>query len=281
MNTPFRFPEFAYCWFSNEEKLSTNDDDKWAFYRGLELLVTQNAAAWILYQLLGDVQGEHVNSFLFQSMTVLKKHMGSSWVDKKFELYSDQEGVTSKPQLNDALKSLGTSFETPPPRIFIPIDTARPVINELFYGDFIKSSSTIETLHQQLKDLTVSGSVELFQFLQMMLKSYLVHMQKQFTLIRLMFETSSSGSLTDFYNEAKIMEPSVSSDGIIGFRELYKILKTLWPNMSMMEAVLVYKESFDAMYPPTEWGKPSPDGISFESFLIAADRRSLFSRMRS
>lgn len=278
-SSPFGFSEFAYCWLSGEDTLWNNDEDKWAFYNGIKLLSVEDPAGWIVYQLMDGMQGEHFASFLFRSMNVLKKLEASLW-NSKLSYYSREEAVASMVKLEASLNSREQSLESPPIHISIPIETAHAAINELFYGDCIRSSSTVEDLQQQLKTLITEGHIGLFCFTQIVMKAYVNHMQKQFTLIRLMFETSSSGALTEYYNESK-MDPHLHDDDIVGFRELYKILKTLWPRISMKESTLIYREAFDVEYPRLDWGRPSPDGVSFESFLIAADRRCLFTRMRS
>lgn len=279
-NSPFRFSQFAYCWFSDGENLCcNNDEDKWAFYHGLKLMSLEDAACWIAYQLMDEMQGEHFTSFLFQSISVLKKILGSLWEDH-FGFYSQKEAVAGRLLLEKNLISLGRSLESPSSQILIPTDVASTAINELFYGKRFKSSATVEQLHQQLNDSAANSSVDFFSFVEMIMKAYTVHMQKQFTLIRLMFESSSTGILTDYYDEPEEDSPE-SGDGLVGFRELHKILKTLWPKITLQESTLIYREAYDVMYPPSDWGRPSPNGISFGCFMIAADRRCLFSRIRS
>ncbi|KAL7513298.1 hypothetical protein ACHAXN_011120 [Cyclotella atomus] len=280
MNSPFRFPEFTYCWFSDgENHSSNNDEDKWAFYHGLKLMSLEDALCWIVYRLMDDVQGEHFTSFLFQALGVLKKHLGALW-EEQLGFCSQKETVSNMLMYEKRLQSLGCSLETPSSQISLSTEVARAAINELFYGERFKSSATVEDLHQQLKDVAVKSSIDFFSLVEMIMKAYTVHMQKQFTLIRLMFGTSSTGTLTDYYNEPKEDHPRSSSD-LIGFRELHKILKTLWPKITMQESTLIYREAYDVMYPQSDWGRPSPNGISFDSFMIAADHRSLFSQMRA
>jgi hypothetical protein len=281
-NAAFRFPEMAYCWFSDKEKLTRGDEEKWAFYYGYQALSTEDALGWIVYQLMDDIQGEHFAAFLFHTITVVRKHLGSSWEDI-LGLYHQTNSLDSRLKFEEMLTSIGSSLNDPPQVIWLSIEIARAANNELFYGDRIKSPAAVEELHQELKNLAVENAkkVEFFSFIQMIMKAYIMHMSKQFTLLRLMFETSSTGTLTDFYNEPPEDPPNDSDDSLIGFRELHKILKTLWPKMSMQETTLIYREAFDISYPQPHWGRPSPDGISFESFLVAADRRCLFSRMRA
>ena len=285
IDTAFSFPQLVYRWFSNEDKLAADDDEKWAFYHGLNLVSKEDPLGWIVHQLMDDAQGEHFTSFLFQSVNIVKNHMGSCW-DEQFGLYSKPESTSSKMKFEEVLHSHDQSFDEPGPvSIFcMSTESARAAINELFYGDFIKSPATVEELHQKLEGMTVDSNIDLFSFVQMIMKAYLTHMQKQFTLIRLMFETSCSGTLTDFYDDQVIEgndHPKEYGDSLVGFRELHKILKTLWPNkISLRESTSIYHEAFDVMYPQSQWGKPcSSDGISFESFCIAADRKCLFSNM--
>ncbi|KAL3794954.1 hypothetical protein HJC23_004331 [Cyclotella cryptica] len=284
-----RFPEMVYCWFSDEEQITNNDDnDKWAFYYGIKLLSNEEAEGWLLYQLLDDTQGEHFLSFSFRTMNVIKKHMGLSWEDQ-LGLYSRIDAVASKFKFQEAVKGLGRSLDEPVPSLseafWLPSERAHAALDDLFYSQLIKTPTEIEELHQNLNELTANLSppnVELFSFVQLAMKAYLAQMQKHFTLLRLMFDTSSNGTLTDFYEEPRDLPPSTEFDvnPIIGFPELQKIMKTLWPNLSMKEISIVYREAHDIMYPRSQWGKPTIDGISFESFVAAADRRCLFSQIR-
>jgi len=286
IDSAFSFPQLVYCWFSNEDKLAADDDEKWAFYHGLELISAEEPLGWIVHQLMDDVHGDHFTSFLFHTINVVRKH-SSCW-DEQLGLYSTPESTTSKMKFEENLKSHDQSFDesTTVSTFSISSESARAAINELFYGDFIKSSATVEDLHQKLQDMTSDDSnIDLFSLVEMIMKAYLAHMQKQFTLIRIMFETSCSGTLTDFYDEEVVVDnnhPKKYGDSLIGFRELHKILRTLWPNkISIRESTSIYYEAFDVMYPQSQWDRPcSSDGISFESFCIAADRTCLFSRMR-
>jgi hypothetical protein len=45
----------------------------------------------------------------------------------------------------------------------------------------------------------------------------------------------------------------------------------------MEETVMIFREAYDIMYPPTQWGKPAPDGIDFQCFIIAVERLSVLS----
>ena len=111
----------------------------------------------------------------------------------------------------------------------------------------------------------------------MIMKTYLSHKKKRVIFIRLMFETASKGVLTDFYDA---QESNSSNQGnLIRLPQLYQILQTIWKSVTLNETTLIYREAYDALYPPSQWSKPAPDGINFQSFLIAAERRSLFSRV--
>ena len=66
--------------------------------------------------------------------------------------------------------------------------------------------------------------------------------------------------------------------GLVSVPQLYQILKTVWKSTTFQETTQIYREAYDVMYPPSQWNKPAPDGIDFQSFTIAAERYSLFSR---
>ena len=181
----------------------------------------------------------------------------------------------------------------------MPAEFCKETVYQLFYSDKIKSSEYAEELSNRVQELAFDGersdaseeqavksqedtdadaSMSLFAFLQMIMEKYVAHKKKQVTLIRLMFDTASKGVLTVFY-DAPDNSNQTYKEGLISVTHLYQILKTVWNSVTMQETTLIYREAYDALYPPSQWSSPAPDGINFESFLIAAEQRSLFSRV--
>lgn len=289
------FPEHAYAWFSNEEdflprdekgveRLAKEDEDRWAFYHGVKGLSNCDSLGWIVYQLLDDLHGEDFFSFFSDAMDMIQKEMGQS-----FDQFS--ENSVAKAEFEDKY-------------IWVLTTTSHEIIYRLFYGDWIKSSAYTEALTTEvdenamdmpnstlpvlqteatLKDI-YSPCIELYSFVQMLLKMYLKHMVKQMIQIRLMIDTSSTCELTDYYNVPTAnqcdKENALMKGQSASFVDFCKIIKSLWPTVSLKEMTLLYRESYDATYPPSQWNKPAPKGISFDGFMVAAERRCFFSRAR-
>eukprot|EP00970_Alexandrium_tamarense_P008750 scaffold1693_cov263-Alexandrium_tamarense.AAC.4 len=291
----FYFPEHVYCWFSDEANstMTTEDEDRWAFYQGIKGLAISDAEGWIMYQMLNDMQGEHFTSFLFHTLKTIKSQMESSWTDQVGVVFSHAEGLQSMSVLQERFKSLGQSLENDNYlcgiNLWISLDSAHDSLRVLFYSDRIKSSATTKALSKRATEMTVDVKgepcIDVFSLVQIIMKEYIVHMQKQTTLLRIMFETGSTGNLTDVYDtpgEVDINEEiEIDTEYIVSFQQFVKIIKTIWPTLMLKEVALLYREAYDMMYPTSQWNQPAPDGISFASFMSAADKRCLFSRVRA
>ena len=64
---------------------------------------------------------------------------------------------------------------------------------------------------------------------------------------------------------------------VVNVPQLHSILKTIWP-IALKDISQIYRESYDVMYPLSQWKNPAPSGINFQSFLVAAERRGWFSK---
>ncbi|KAL3764459.1 hypothetical protein ACHAW5_000123 [Stephanodiscus triporus] len=306
-----RFPEHVYCWFADDGNDRTADEDRWAFYHGLKI-ESSTPEYWLAQCLLDDMQGEDFASFLANSIDIIHKQTGKSWGQLFGEVSSCDKarGIRSKSQLMDgicqgcqgdcqlddhnAFDQICTANN-----IWIPVEIAQVIAHQLFHSDWITSSKYVEELSIKVTEtamdiessslfeakevvsphepvVAVKASIDSFAFLQLIMKTHLSRRKKQVTLIGLMFETASHGVLTDFYGANKINHPGYK-DNLIGVPQLYAILNTIW-KLTLEEVTLVFREAYDALYPPSQWNKPAPDGINFQSFLVAADRLALFSR---
>ena len=294
-----RFPEFVYCYFADNNDEKAADEDRWAFYHGLKLSSDHNPESWIVYTLLDDNNVEDVLLFVLQAMKATKNQLGKSWEYQFGEVFSCEQDTNSISELINAMKEHGYSLDSNhsciSSNVWISVQISKEISYQLFYNDRIKSSKFVDEISSKLaemamdiensllfgelqNDSSTTSCVDLFAFLQVVMKTYVSHKNKQLTLIRLMFETASKGVLTDFYNVQDNSSTSCYAEGLISVPQLHQILKTLWKSTTLEETVMIYREAYDILYPPSQYCKPAPDGINFQSFLIAAERYSLFSR---
>lgn len=216
-------------------------------------------------------------------METIRKQMGKSW---ELQFGDSGKAFCSRSQLIES----SCAAEN----IWIPVDISTELIYQLFYSDRIKSSEYVEELSRNVNEVTVdvetsllwqdesegtTQSVDLFMFLQMVMKTYRSHRKKQNTLIRLMFDTASKGVLTDFYNAPESINTQCNQEGMISLPQLFQIVQTLWPSTTLQETAQIYRDAYDVLYPPSQWNRPAPGGIDFKGFLVAAERHHLFSRM--
>ncbi|KAL7536903.1 hypothetical protein ACHAXR_012116 [Thalassiosira sp. AJA248-18] len=296
------FPEHVYCWFSSTDKEDqSSDEDSWAFFHGLKLSAGSNPECWLIYNLLDDMQGEDFFSYLASAMEKIQNLMGKSWELQFGEVITSTKAIESKSQLMDAFQQRGNCLEGDQTRenVWIPVEICAELTNTLFYSDQIKSSQYVDDVSNYVTEMatdiaksllwdvdilsstqdgtsTSTLSVDFFTYLQMVMKTYLSHRTKQVILIRLKFETASKAVLT-VCNDAQDDNTS-NHEGLININQLYQILKTTWPSISLKETAMIYREAYEALYPPSRWNKPAPHGINFQSFLVAAKRLSLFIR---
>lgn len=281
-----RFPEHVYCWFADGNDDLSADDNRWAFYHGLKSLIDIDPEYWLMYNLLDGMQGEGFASFVVTTFEAIQKQTGTSLNERFGTEFSCTQAIASKSQLMNAFCDSVCGFDDDEDvgdgqtcMATIPLDTANKIQHELFEG----LSTTVTELmakDNRTSDLrsneVESSSNDLFSFVQCMMKTYLSQRKKRTTLLRLMFETASQGVLTDSY-DAKGSN-SMSKRDLVSVSQLFEILKTLWKDVTLEETVMIFREAYDAMYPPPQWGKTAPDGINFECFLIAVERLNALSR---
>ena len=285
-SSTLRFPEFTYCWFEQEDSKSA-DADRWSFYHELKKSKDSNPESWLLFTLLDDLQGTDFLLFAVQALNAVRNLMDKSWLHQFGNIISTCGEVTElDEESND---------------VFLPVEISKEIAFQLFY-DKIKTSKLVDEVSNKVEEMVVdidnsvlwgeqvlpseldaepspmTESVDLFAFLQVVMKTYLSHKKKQVTLIRLMFDTAAKGVLTDFCDAQESSIDDDTGNGLVSVPQLHQILKTVWNSTTIQETTQIYREAYDAMYPPSQWNKPAPDGIDFQSFLIAAERYSLFSR---
>lgn len=318
--THLRVPEFIYCWLADTDQ-ATADKDRWAFYHGLKSSANSNPECWLLYNLLDDMQGTDFLLFVARAIKAMQQQVGKSW---HHQFGQTGETITSKLELMDAIKQYAYSLDDDSDEaassctssnVYLPTEISKEIAYQLFYSDEgIKSSMFVEEISTKVAEMatdiensvlwgknpglasqdetlatttttTTTLSVDFFAFLQVIMKTYLLHKKKTMTLIRLMFDTASAkgGVLTDFYDVQDSSINVLSSnmeqeEHLISVTQLYYILKTVWKSTTLEETTMLYRVAYDALYPPYQWHQSAPDGINFQSFLVAAERYSLFSR---
>ncbi len=267
-----RFPELVYCWFADCNDDRRADDDRWAFYHGLKSSVDVDPEYWLMYNLLDGMQGEGFVSFVATSFETIQKQTGKAIASKSQLMNTFCDSVFGFDD-NDDVDDGQTCMAT------IPIDTANKIQLVLFEG-LSTTVTEVMTKDYRTSDLrsneVESSSIDLFSFVQCMMKIYLSQRKKRTTLLRLMFETASQGVLTDSY-DAKGSN-AMSKRDLVSVSQLFEILNTIWKDVTLEETVMIFREAYDAMYPPTQWGKIAPDGINFQCFLIAVERLHALSR---
>ncbi|KAL3826238.1 hypothetical protein ACHAXA_006266 [Cyclostephanos tholiformis] len=288
-----RFPEHVYCWFADDDKGKTADQDRWAFYHGL-MLEDDDPERWLTRCLLDDTQGEDFSTFLAHLIRTVQDQTGKS-LD---ELFGKISKYNSRLHQCGSVLDCDDSFDQTctAENAWIPTSTAQAIVRQLFQSDWIDSSKFFQELfadvtqaanHSLLEagdgvasrhELVAAdeSSIGFFAFLQLIMKTHLSRRKKQLTLIELLFEKASKGVVDDFYDANKDDLPYYEAN-LISVRQLYDILKIIWPSMTLEDTTLVFREAYGALYPPSKWTKTAPTGINFQSFLIAAERLALFS----
>lgn len=298
-----RFPEHVYCWFADGDRDRSADEDRWAFYHGLKP-EDSDPEFWLTRCLLDDTQGEDFSSFLAHSIRTAHEQTGKSWD----QLFGNKS--TFESQLVDGISQGGCASEDHDAdvhqacranNVWITAETAQVIVCQLFQSDWIDSSKAFQELFAEatktatfIEDTSLleakvglasrhervaadKSSIDFFTFLQLIMKTHLSRRKKQVTLIGLMFEKASQGVVTDC--DANKRDHPCYEDNLIGVPQLYDIVKIIWPSMTLKDTTLVFRVAHDSMFLHSQWDKSilAPNGINFQSFLIAVERLGLFS----
>ncbi|KAL7468581.1 hypothetical protein ACHAXS_008809 [Conticribra weissflogii] len=285
------FPEHVYVWFDN-------DEDRWAFYYGLKKLSKCDSLAWIVYTLLDDKDGEeepgeHFFAFLSDAMDEIRNRMGLLWSNYISPWYFQNiHEVRKEAEITSSKEEYGDCFDQ---AFWLPLEIAKDSTNKLFGSGWIRSPSFVESLVEKLHELALdtpklnsegdvsTRGIELFSFMQLILKYYLTYMKKRTILIRSMINASFTRELTDVYpsestteqTEEIFMEKPKAS-----FPEFCTILKIVWPAVDLKEIAAMYRIACDVEYPRSQWNRAPPQGVSYCGFAVAAERRCFFTRLR-
>jgi len=251
-------PEHVYCWFVENHGITPNDEDIWSFYYGIRGLVAkQDAEACLHSQLLDDVNLDYAEFFV-DTLVLIRSLMDQSW---------------------HAQFDMGRGCQK---NIWIPTDLTKQVISHMF-SIWTDPTLSVEDISRKAEGLAlatrfeseeeketehVSSRVDLFAFLQLLMNVHVNQIKKQTTLLRVMFETVS-----------KDEDVCVDSERLVTMTQLHEILKTVHVSITLTETILLYRDASALLVAKTTSGY-APRGITFDSFLFAAKRRGLFTRIR-
>ena len=238
-------PEFVYCWFAENRSAKPDDEEVWSFFYGVQRLAAmQDAEACLHYHILNDVNLDFAQ-FLVDTLSSLKSLMDQAWL---------------------------TDFETEcQQHVWIPKDVANHVISHMFTSRTDPPLS-VEDLNRKVEVLAVEadepGRVDLFSFLQLLMKEHTRLIKKQTTLLRVSFDTARQDNGV-----------SVHTKTLVSMRDLHQILEAFHEPITLKETTQLYRDAYDVLVANTATGH-APRGITFDSFLSAAKRRGLFTKIR-
>lgn len=232
------WPSHVYCWFMENH----DDEEAWSFYYSLKQHATSDAEACLHYQILNDVNLDFA-AFFVDTLVFMKSLTDQSWLE-------DLEN------------------ECQQQRIWIPTDVTKRVISHMF--SWTDPPLSIEDLNRKVEGESEEeqGRVDLFSFLQVLMRTHVDQIKKQTTLLRVLFDTVQ-----------KNVDVSVDRERLVSLRELYQILKSFHEPVTLSEATHLYRDAYDLLVAKTTTGY-APRGIIFDCFLFAAKRRGLFTRIR-
>ena len=124
--------------------------------------------------------------------------------------------------------------------------------------------------------------VNLFLWLRQVMGLYEKEAAHRRAAVRLMFETASTGALTTgvpHKGDGHGVVGMMNNDGEekhIDLPQFLAIARTVFPLVSTIEAASLFRDSYNVMFPPSKHHKPPPPGITFSSFLQAAEDRQFF-----
>lgn len=304
------FPQFVYSWFepayvesgTQEDRMrKQRNDDRWGLYFGTKHLSQSDYEASLFYDFLDGNQSEDYVSFFFCVLQELNRVCGKLLADQFVPASSAYESLDS---LFQSTRGSGLNFfhEKCPQSVWLPLSEAISTVSTLFSlnGDAFTAGVVEEVKGMALSTegrLTFATNmdgmcddaatksclcVDLFQLMHFILAEYRKESQWRRAVTRIMFATAETGVLTDYSLGADSIKDIVAQDdrGVVCFPQFFNVARSLCPNVCIREAAMLYRESYDIELSLHCYKKSYPKGISFDSFIVAADRRGFFSRSR-
>lgn len=238
-------PEYVYCWFNENHSVKPDDEEVWSFFYGVKRLAAMHdAEACLHYHILNDVNLDFAQ-FLVDTLNFVKSLMDQSWL---------------------------TDFETEcQQHVWIPKDVANRVNSLMF--TWTDPPLPVEDLNRKVEVLVAEGDeengrVDLFTFLQLLMNEHTHLVKKQTTLLQVSFDTARHDDGV-----------SVHTNTLVSMRDLHQALKAFDEPITLKETTQLYRDAYDVLVANTATGH-APRGITFDSFLSAAKRRGLFTKIR-
>ncbi|CAN0459687.1 unnamed protein product, partial [Ascophyllum nodosum] len=296
-----RFPEFAYSWFEpskasmatanaieRSKLVAQANDDRWGLYYGAKALARENAEATIFWHVLNETNGEDYLTFLVYCLSVIEGTAG--------RILREQWGI------NDTCTDLHTLKRKVDAVANEVLSSGRDVV-WLLSNDAVEAVNhvLVKALEDQkwkvleaTKAISVSCEgrlpdqdpfstcVDLFLFLRIMLHSFKEEQVNRRAAVRLMFETATTGVLTDdtpIYGDSVLDQntPSVAETTyssllrerkvIVDLPQFMVITRTLWPEVTTSDAVTLFRDAHEE----------TNGEVDYETFLKLADRWQFFS----
>lgn len=233
------WPSHVYCWFMENH----GDQEAWSFYYGLKQhAANQDAEACLHLQMLNDVVNLDFAAFFVDTLVFIKSLVDQSW-----------------------LLSLEKECQQP---MWMPTDETKHIIRHMF--SWTDPPTSIEDLNRQVEGPAKEeqGRVDLFSFLQILVRTHVDQVNKQTTLLRVLFDTAQ-----------KDADVSIDRERLVSLRKLHQLLKVVHEPVTLSEVTHLYRDAYDLLVAKTTTGC-APRGISFDCFIFAAKRTGLFTRIR-
>ena len=235
-------PEYVYCWLNESHSIKPDDEEVWSFFYGVQRLAAkQDAEACLHYHILNDVNLDFAQ-FLVETLVFIRSLMDEAWL---------------------------TDFETEcQQHVWIPKDVANRVISRMFTWTETLSVDDLNRKVEAVEGDEENGRVDLFSFLQLLMNEHTQLIKKQTALLRVSFDTARQD---DGF--------SVHTKTLVSMRDVHQTLKAFHEPITLKETTQLYRDAYNVLIATAITGY-APRGITFDSFLSAAKRRGLFTKIR-
>ncbi|CAM9126445.1 unnamed protein product [Ectocarpus sp. 12 AP-2014] len=298
------------------------DDDRWGLYYGVKSLARESAEATLFWHALNESNGEDYLTFLVYCLAIVEGTAGSMLRDQWgvsatcTDLHTLQRQVQEAQAVKERSASkAGSAIGTGAGGVTLrgaergdekeqlePMASGTDVV-------WLRSSDAVETVDHILvkaledqkrrvldatKAISVSCEgrltdqdpsstcVDLFLFLRILLHSFREEQVNRRAAVRLMFETASTGVLTDgtpIYGDGRVDQSALAaaetvyksllneSKAVVDLPQFMVIARTLWPEVTTSDVVAVFRDAHE----------DTNGEVDYQAFLKLADRWQFFS----
>ncbi|CBJ49037.1 conserved unknown protein [Ectocarpus siliculosus] len=298
------------------------DDDRWGLYYGVKSLARESAEATLFWHALNESNGEDYLTFLVYCLAIVEGTAGSMLRDQWgvsatcTDLHTLQRQVQEAQAVKERSASkVGSAIGTGAGSVTLrgadrgdekeqlePMASGTDVV-------WLRSSDARETVDHilvkaledqkrrvldatraisvscegRLTDQDPSSTcVDLFLFLRILLHSFKEEQVNRRAAVRLMFETASTGVLTDgtpIYGDGRVDQSALAaaetvynsllneSKAVVDLPQFMVIARTLWPEVTTSDAVAVFRDAHE----------DTNGEVDYQAFLKLADRWQFFS----